>query len=67
MSEFRTFPEFALANFEISNTAAPQEHEHFNFWEWLASEVPYLHIIDGTQDEETVTSDVVTILGERGF
>ena len=50
---------------KISNTAAPQEHEHFNFWEWLASEVPYLHIIDGTQDEETVTSDIVTILGER--
>ena len=58
---------YHIDEIKISNTSTPQEHEHFKFWEWLASEVPYLHIIDGTQDEETVTSDIVTILGEKGI
>ena len=32
------------------------------FWQNLASKLPYLHIIDGTQAEEVVTAEILDIL-----
>ena len=34
---------YHIDEIKISNTSTPQEHEHFKFWEWLASEVPYVY------------------------
>ena len=42
-----------------------EDIEYLRFWEYLSSKLPYLHIIDGTQDEDTVTDEMMSILRER--
>ena len=39
--------------------------EYLKFWEYLSSKLPYLYIIGGTQDEDTVTDEIVSILQKK--
>ena len=41
--------------------------ESIKFWEYLASKLPYLHIINGAQEKEAVTRDIVGILRQEGI
>ena len=41
--------------------------ESIKFWEYLASQLPYLHIINGAQEKEAVTRDIVGILRQEGI
>lgn len=45
-----------------------QEQSEIRYaWKWLESNLPYFHIINGLQDEDSVTHDIMTILQKEGI
>ena len=53
--------------FKIGEVKSPDAEKGWDiafqaFWQHLASKLPYLHIIDGTQAEEVVTAEILDIL-----
>ena len=52
---------------KISGKQNIRDEEQIKFWEYLASKLPYLHIINGAQEKEVVTHDIVEILYQEGI
>ena len=44
-----------------------EQSEIGDAWKWLESNLPYFHIINGLQDEDSVTQDIMTILQKEGI
>ena len=66
-SQERSHGKYTVENVSLSNSSNTIDFKQLQFWEWVASKVPYFHVIDGAQAEEKVTGDIVEILKGKGI